>query len=54
MIRKPGAPDLYGFYNGDERMFPFGVDQLSQGNLEMIIRFLKNDYPMPGRTPLRQ
>ncbi|MBV8486872.1 MAG: c-type cytochrome, partial [Planctomycetaceae bacterium] len=51
MIRKPGAPDLYSFYEGDERMFPFGADQLTQNDLEMIVRYLKNDYPMPGANP---
>jgi ubiquinol-cytochrome c reductase cytochrome b subunit len=46
MIRKPGAPDLYGFFKGKEKMPPFGADQLTQSDLEMIIRYLKNDYPM--------
>jgi len=54
MIRKPGAPDLYGYFEGKERMPPFAADQLTRSDLEMIIRYLKNDYPMPTRTPLPQ
>jgi ubiquinol-cytochrome c reductase cytochrome b subunit len=54
MIRKPGAPDQYGFFEGEERMPPFGADQLTRSDIEMIIRYLKNDYPVPGRTPLPQ
>ena len=49
MIRKPGAPDLYGFFEDKAQMPPFGPDQLRGNDLEMIIRFLHNDYPpMPG------
>ena len=48
MIRKPNAQDLYGFFDDKAQMPPFGLDQLSGNDLEMIIRFLHDDYPMPG------
>ena len=49
MIRKPGAPDLYGFFEDKAQMPPFGPDQLRGNDVEMIIRFLHNDYlHMPG------
>jgi ubiquinol-cytochrome c reductase cytochrome b subunit len=44
MIRKPHAPDLYGFFEEANRMPPFGPEQVSQNDVDMIIRFLKNDY----------
>jgi ubiquinol-cytochrome c reductase cytochrome b subunit len=47
MIRKPSAPDLYGFYEEPSRMPPFGSDQMTGNDLDMVIRFLRNDYPMP-------
>ena len=52
MIRKPSAPDLYGFFEDKAQMPPFGPDQLSGNDLEMIIRFLHDDYlHMPGTEP---
>ena len=49
MIRKPGAPDLYGFFEDKAQMPPFGPDQLGGNDLAMIIRFLHDDYAhMPG------
>jgi ubiquinol-cytochrome c reductase cytochrome b subunit len=50
MISKPGAPDLYGFIEEKDRMPPFGSDQLTRNDLEMIIRFLDHEYPMPDAT----
>jgi ubiquinol-cytochrome c reductase cytochrome b subunit len=47
MIRKPSAPDLYGFFEDQARMPPFGSDQLSNNDLNMISRFLHNDYLLP-------
>lgn len=44
MIRKPGAPDRYGFLDAKEQMPAFGHDQLTQPDVEMIVRFLRNDY----------
>ena len=49
MIRKPGAPDLYGYFEGKEQMPPFGPEQLTDNDVAMVIRFLRNDYPMPDR-----
>jgi hypothetical protein len=31
-------------------MPPFGPDQLSGHDLEMVVRCLRNDYPRPGAT----
>jgi ubiquinol-cytochrome c reductase cytochrome b subunit len=44
MIRKPNAPDLYGFFEEANQMPPFGPEQVSRNDLDMVIRFLKNDY----------
>ena len=49
MIRKPGAPDLYGYFEGKDQMPPFGPEQLTDNDVAMVIRFLRNDYPMPDR-----
>jgi quinol-cytochrome oxidoreductase complex cytochrome b subunit/mono/diheme cytochrome c family protein len=49
MIRKPNAPDLYGYFEGKEQMPPFGREQLTDNDINMITRFLRNDYPMPAR-----
>jgi hypothetical protein len=52
MIRKPGAPDLYGFYEQPNRMPPFGPEQLNSNDVDMVVRYLKNDYLPPSRpTP---
>jgi ubiquinol-cytochrome c reductase cytochrome b subunit len=48
MIRKPAAADRYGFLEADQKMPEFGADQLTQNDLEMVIRFLKADYPVNG------
>ena len=48
MIRRPTAPDLYGYYEAKDHMPPFGPDQMTANDVEMIIRYLKNDYPMPA------
>jgi ubiquinol-cytochrome c reductase cytochrome b subunit len=44
MIHKPGAPDLYGYLEVKDQMPPFGSDQLTDNDVAMLIRFLKNDY----------
>ena len=49
MIRKPAAPDLYGYLEEKDQMPPFGPDQLTENDVDMVIRFLRNDYPMPDR-----
>jgi ubiquinol-cytochrome c reductase cytochrome b subunit len=48
MIRRPTAPDLYGFYDEKDKMPPFGPDQMTANDVEMVIRYLKGDYPMPA------
>jgi ubiquinol-cytochrome c reductase cytochrome b subunit len=50
MIRKPSAPDLYGYFEENNRMPPFGPEQLTGDDVEMVIRFLKKDYLPPTRT----
>jgi ubiquinol-cytochrome c reductase cytochrome b subunit len=50
MIRKPGAPDLYGFLEEKDRMPPFGADQLTANDTDMVIRYLNHRYPMPSGT----
>ncbi|WP_422929929.1 cytochrome b N-terminal domain-containing protein [Singulisphaera sp. PoT] len=44
MIHKPGASELYGYIEEKDRMPAFTVDQLSENDTTMIIRFLKDDY----------
>lgn len=48
MIRKPNAPDLYGYFDGKNQMPPFGAEQLTDNDVEMVVRYLRNEYPMPG------
>jgi ubiquinol-cytochrome c reductase cytochrome b subunit len=51
MIHKPGAPDLYGFLEKKDQMPSF--NQLTENDVQTIVRFLKNDYPgATGREPL--
>ena len=52
MIREPSAADLYGYIKEKDLMPPFGTDHLSAHDLDMVIRFLRKDYPMPG-TPAK-
>ena len=47
MIRRPNAPDLYGYYEAKDHMPPFGPDQMTANDVAMVIRYLKNLYPMP-------
>jgi ubiquinol-cytochrome c reductase cytochrome b subunit len=44
MIHKPGAPDLYGYLEAKDRMPAFGPDQLTDNDVAMVVRYLKNDY----------
>jgi ubiquinol-cytochrome c reductase cytochrome b subunit len=48
MIRKPGADDNYGYLKAKDQMPPFGSDQLIQNDVEMMTRYLKDDYLKPG------
>ena len=51
MIRKPGAPDLYGYLEAKDRMPAFGPEQMTDNDVEMVVRFLKSDYPAPPDRP---
>ena len=51
IIRKPNAPDLYGFLEDKEHMPSFPADQLTRNDLDMLIRFLKKDYPTTAPRP---
>ncbi|MHC5540836.1 hypothetical protein ACYOEI_21655 [Singulisphaera rosea] len=44
MIHRPGSPDLYGYLEANDQMPAFSSDQLSENDVTMLIRFLKNDY----------
>ncbi len=44
MIRKPDAPDKYGFLEKEQKMPAFNADQLSPNDLQMVIRYLRGDY----------
>jgi len=44
IIRKPSAPDLYGYYEEPNRMPAFHTDQMTDDDLKSVIRYLKNDY----------
>ncbi len=43
MIQRPGSPHLYGFLDESEQM-PAFADRLSSNDLEMIIKYLKDEY----------
>jgi ubiquinol-cytochrome c reductase cytochrome b subunit len=47
MIHKPGAPDLYGYLEAKDQMPAFGLDQLTENDVAMVIRYLKGDYAPP-------
>ena len=46
MVRRPTAPDLYGYYEAKDHMPPFGPDQMTANDVEMVIRYLRHDYPV--------
>ena len=48
MIRKPGAADRYGFLGDQQKMPPFGPDQVSDNDVNMVVRYLRGDYPRPA------
>jgi ubiquinol-cytochrome c reductase cytochrome b subunit len=53
MIRKPRSSDKYGFLDEKQpnQMPAFGTDQLTASDLDVLIRYLKDDYPKPGAQP---
>lgn len=44
MIHDPGDPELYGFLDPEAQMPPFGAI-LSENDTDMLIRFLRGEYP---------
>jgi len=48
MIRKPGAAVLYGYLEEKQRMPASAPEDLNESDLEMIVRYLKDDYLRPG------
>jgi mono/diheme cytochrome c family protein len=56
MIKKPGSKAYYGFLKEHEQMPAFG-EELSPNDLEMIVRYLRDDYvgapprPTSARVP---
>lgn len=48
MIHKPGAPNLYGYLEKEDQM-PGFAGQLTDNDVQTIVRYLRNDYPgAPG------
>ncbi len=45
LIHNPAASDLYGYLDPKDRMPAFGPDQLTENDLETVIRYLKHDHP---------
>jgi quinol-cytochrome oxidoreductase complex cytochrome b subunit/mono/diheme cytochrome c family protein len=43
MIRKPGSPERYEFLDKKDQM-PAFADQLTNNDIETLVRYLKNDY----------
>jgi ubiquinol-cytochrome c reductase cytochrome b subunit len=56
MVRKPAAADRYGFLAENQKMPPFGAEQVGDNDLSMVIRYLRGDYaplvsaPNPGSS----
>ena len=48
MIRRPTAPDLYGYYEAKDHMPPFGPDQMTDNDVDMVIRYLEERLPHAG------
>jgi quinol-cytochrome oxidoreductase complex cytochrome b subunit/mono/diheme cytochrome c family protein len=50
MIRKPRSSDKYGFLDEKQanQMPAIGPDQITSSDVEVLIRYLKDDYPKPG------
>jgi ubiquinol-cytochrome c reductase cytochrome b subunit len=48
MVRKPGAADRYGYLGKDQKMPAFGTDQVSDNDVDMVVRYLRGDYPRPA------
>jgi len=55
MIRNPRASDKYGFLDDKQpnQMPAFGADQLTSSDLDVVVRYLKDDYvkAVPAKSP---
>ena len=52
MIRRPGAENLYGYLEEEQKM-PASEGQLTEADLATLVRYLKGDYlrtPAPATT----
>jgi ubiquinol-cytochrome c reductase cytochrome b subunit len=56
MIRNPRSSDKYGFLDEKQpnQMPAFGPDQLTSGDLGVLVRYLKEDYPKPGAARISE
>jgi len=52
MIRKPRSSDKYGFLDEKQpnQMPAFGADQITDSDLDVLVRYLKDDYIFGGRA----
>jgi hypothetical protein len=52
MIRNPRSSEKYGFLDEKQpgQMPAFGDDQITSGDLEALIRYLKDDYAKPAAS----
>ena len=50
MIRKPRSSDKYGFLDEkqENQMPAFGPDQIISSDLDVLVRYLKDDYAKPA------
>ncbi len=44
MIRRPGSPVLYGYLEDKQRMPSSSLDEMTENDLKMVVRYLMNDY----------
>lgn len=53
MIKKPGAPDMYGFLDPKEQM-PSFAGQLTDDDVLTVVRYLRDDYPGAPRAERKE
>ena len=53
-IRKPSAADRYGYLGEHQKMPGFAADQLSENDVNMVIRYLRGDYLHRTETPVAE
>jgi ubiquinol-cytochrome c reductase cytochrome b subunit len=54
MIRKPNAPDRYGFLEKEQKMPAFGPDQLTTNDVQMVIRYFRGEYVKTRAKPVAE